>query len=370
MHPLEKTIIFTSSAFDFTSDLPNLDNFGNKLYGKDVAQYLQKKLFEQGFEAGVVEEDWGWAVSGELKNDFKFEIGIYNQTEDTEQQENSNCKWHLSIQAYTTKGILGFFEKLVPVEVPDILDISVKFAIAQLKPESLKEMVCELVSEYLTELQLKEIEKYMRLLIRTQHSREEAIEIATDALINDLPNPIIKCLEKANKEIHKRNSSTEQNGQECICFYASYIADLYEKELANCILEETTWPDITDCDRLKVAFEKLDKKGILVKENFACCLSCGNGEILDHIKEHHYGATFYHMQDTENAQDMEDGPTGIYLAYGRTGLSSPFSTKEIAEQIIEGIEAEGLKVEWDRNEKTRIFVHMQDWKRRLSNKFL
>src|SRR5688500_10767798 len=42
---------------------------------------------------------------------------------------------------------------------------------------------------------------------------------------------------------------------------------------------EATWPERTDCDRLDAAFAELEGIGIVCRQDFTCCSTCGGAEI-------------------------------------------------------------------------------------------
>jgi len=127
---------------------------------------------------------------------------------------------------------------------------------------------------------------------------------------------------------------------------------------------ERSWPARTDCDRLDDAFAALEAKGVISRQHFSCCGTCGSAEIWDEINAAHNagGATrgyaFYHMQDTESA--AEGG--GLYLNYGACEEGEE-AALGIAKEIVTQIEAEGLQVNWDGSFSKRIGVTL-DWKRR------
>jgi hypothetical protein len=79
------------------------------------------------------------------------------------------------------------------------------------------------------------------------------------------------------------------------------------------LAEQATWPAVTDCDRLDAAFAALEAAGIVCRQNFSCCGTCGAGEIWDEMAAagraglHVRGYVFYHVQDTESA--VEGGCT-------------------------------------------------------------
>jgi uncharacterized protein DUF6891 len=130
--------------------------------------------------------------------------------------------------------------------------------------------------------------------------------------------------------------------------------------------EQATWPVMTDCDRLDAAFAELERKGIVARQNFTCCQTCGHYEIGDEITvarragREVRGYTFYHMQDTESA--VEGG--GLYLAYGAVP-SVDGALVAVGREIVEALHRHGLESKWDGSGNARIFVVL-DWKRRRS----
>jgi len=89
---------------------------------------------------------------------------------------------------------------------------------------------------------------------------------------------------------------------------------------------------------LTVAFKSLRKKGYFAKQNFMCCLSCGNSAIPKDKKKKF---VFYHRQDAETLRQYGY----CYLAWGGNG-----------KEIVETLEAEGLKVVWNGDSLKRIKI--------------
>lgn len=160
---------------------------------------------------------------------------------------------------------------------------------------------------------------------------------------------------------------------------ADYLADDMDESLAKgearrllpemialLKLEEETWPAVTDCDRLDTAFAKLEEKGIISRQNFTCCGTCGSAEIWEEIAAARdsggptTGYAFYHMQDTESAVDGN----GLYLNYGAVEEGER-AALDIAHQIVAELEANGLKTDWDGSWNRRIAVEL-DWKKRMN----
>ena len=143
------------------------------------------------------------------------------------------------------------------------------------------------------------------------------------------------------------------------------IARLLGVEILARILAETaSWPEVTDCDRLDAAFEELQSAGIVARQNFSCCGTCGAAEIGDEIDAEVKkgtkvrGYAFFHMQDTESAVEGY----GLYLSYGSVteGEEAALGT---GEEIVDTLEKHGLKTEWDGTWENRIHLQL-DWKRR------
>ncbi len=63
------------------------------------------------------------------------------------------------------------------------------------------------------------------------------------------------------------------------------VPALVDEELAAHRKAELGWPAITDCDRLDAAFAALEDAGIVARQNFTCCGTCGSAEIWDEIGE-------------------------------------------------------------------------------------
>jgi hypothetical protein len=127
---------------------------------------------------------------------------------------------------------------------------------------------------------------------------------------------------------------------------------------------QADWPAVTDCDRLDWAFADLEKAGIVARQNFSCCGTCGVAEIDDEIKQRQkkggqlFGYAFYHVQDTENAVDGG----GLYLNYGATE-DGEAAALAIGKEIVKTLNEFELKTEWNGSWDTRILVRV-DWKRR------
>lgn len=145
----------------------------------------------------------------------------------------------------------------------------------------------------------------------------------------------------------------------------AHHAARYTREiLAELRAEALLWPAVTDNDRLDAAFGALEREGIVCRQNFSCCGSCGASEIWDEMAAAEEaggpvrGYAFFHVQDTEAA--VEGG--GLYLSYGAVA-GSPEATEAVGRAVCDALEAKGLDAVWDGTWDRRIFVPL-DWRRR------
>lgn len=131
--------------------------------------------------------------------------------------------------------------------------------------------------------------------------------------------------------------------------------------------EQATWPALTDYDRLKAALDTLETEGIVARENFTCCGTCGAAEIGAEIEDF-TGATgrpakgyvFFHQQDTESAVDGH----GLYFNYG-TAEEEWTEAKSLAigQRLFDALKSVGLTPDWDGTIDRRVAVSLT-WQRR------
>jgi len=132
MGALDKAISFKTERFDFTSDLPNEYNAGNRFYGRDAAAYFCEQLKGKGLTADFLDEDWGWLILGSADPSTQFELAIYNVNEHSEGGRPGAPEWGLWIRAFQRKKVLGFLPKKVEVSVPSAVEAGILEAIKQL----------------------------------------------------------------------------------------------------------------------------------------------------------------------------------------------------------------------------------------------
>jgi hypothetical protein len=128
---------------------------------------------------------------------------------------------------------------------------------------------------------------------------------------------------------------------------ASDVRALAFSEVETLRAAQATWIETTDNDRLERAFKALEDAGIVARENFTCCQTCGHAEIGDEIDAWRdagrsvRGYVFFHQQDTERATEGQ----GLMLAYGVA--SEGVEAIEIGSEIVRALDGAGLAVRWD-----------------------
>ncbi len=143
-------------------------------------------------------------------------------------------------------------------------------------------------------------------------------------------------------------------------------SQLVDAEISALNLEQETWPEVTDTDRLELAFQALLQKGIVPRHNFTCCGTCGVAEIGCEIEQEAKngnvikGYVFYHQQDTESAVDGY----GLYFNYGAVDENASDSDHiAIGEMLASVLQENGFEVNWDNSLNKRVGLNL-DWKRR------
>lgn len=144
------------------------------------------------------------------------------------------------------------------------------------------------------------------------------------------------------------------------------------------IEQQAQWTSEQTGTNLDRAFAELNEAGILARQNFTCCGTCGTAEIGGEMdgSRHWRGYVFFHQQDTETLVDSG-------YAYLNYGLFPPAdfdqeaysqlseADKEaayladleavIADDAVPRLEKHGLDVEWDGNIRTRILLRNAQW---------
>lgn len=155
----------------------------------------------------------------------------------------------------------------------------------------------------------------------------------------------------------------QPHGEDVLRDHARRILD---EETAVYHHEASGWPEVTDHDRLEQAFASLESQGVVCRQNFTCCGTCGVAEIGDEMQTARQsggtvrGYAFFHMQDTERA--VEGG--GLWLNYGAVE-GGEGAAVAVGRSIADAFGSVGLDVDWDGSLRKRIHVPLQ-WQRRLA----
>ena len=186
-----------------------------------------------------------------------------------------------------------------------------------------------------------DLKLWARIHVRSGYEPVEEIEEILLDLCNDFESPL----------------SERDRLYEIRSIVIQAIRDLREDQL--------TWPVLTDSDRLELAFDILEDNGIVARQNFTCCGTCGASEIVIEMEDYEVcgrparGYAFFHQQDTESA--VENG--NLYLSYGATNTSDEDVLLKIGQEVFRTLKSVGLDTHWDGQLDHRIGINMQ-WQRR------
>ena len=190
---------------------------------------------------------------------------------------------------------------------------------------------------------------------------------------NSLEETISKMREYIRREVAGGFSSADEICHIAVEIYSDkhdpsvlfpYARTLFQEMMDAQLREQANWEKTTDCDRLDQVFGDLESQGIISRQNYSCCGTCGSGEIWEEMValqsegKNVRGYTFYHEQDTQHAVDGE----GLYLNYGSIEENVPAQI-DIGYEIIRVLNQHDLATDWDGDLQNRIFVKL-NWRRR------
>ncbi len=147
---------------------------------------------------------------------------------------------------------------------------------------------------------------------------------------------------------------------------ADEVAAVIDAEFAQWEADKSTWPDITDCDRLNSVFDALNDRGVIALQNTGYTQGDGYDDFLEVYDDHPeptsvVGYCFYHGQDLERAVRGE----GLNLAFGPVDANDEETLgPQIGEMVREELNRAGFTVEWDGTFAKRIRVPYLVWQRR------
>ncbi|MER7112420.1 DUF6891 domain-containing protein [Streptomyces sp. NPDC000229] len=126
------------------------------------------------------------------------------------------------------------------------------------------------------------------------------------------------------------------------------------------LVEQAGWEGTTDPERISRAFAALEERGIVAREHFTCCRTCGTAEIGGEADEASRGFVYFHTQCTEGAAAGH----GLYLLYGGFDGSEE-TTAAVGREVVAALAEEGLTVDWNGSPERAIIVTGLDWRKRL-----
>jgi hypothetical protein len=144
------------------------------------------------------------------------------------------------------------------------------------------------------------------------------------------------------------------------------VAAAIDAEIAKWESEKSTWPHVTDCDRLDSVFDALNDRGIIALQNAGYTQGDGYDDFLDMYDAHPdrasvLGYCFYHGQDLERAVRGE----GLNLAFGPVDASHEETLgPKVGDVIREEFERAGFTVDWDGTFSKRIRIPDLVWQKR------
>ncbi|MEJ3745597.1 hypothetical protein WEI85_20185 [Actinomycetes bacterium KLBMP 9797] len=125
------------------------------------------------------------------------------------------------------------------------------------------------------------------------------------------------------------------------------------------VRQQAQWAGQEVRTNLDLAFDDLNAAGIVARQDFTCCGTCGAAEIEDEADDsrHWRGYVFYHQQDTPGLADEGS----VYLSYGVFPPDSMDVREFVNTEVVPRLTARGLDVEWNTDLGTRILVRGAQW---------
>jgi len=125
--------------------------------------------------------------------------------------------------------------------------------------------------------------------------------------------------------------------------------------------------------KLNQAFKLLRKQGLIARQSFGCCGSCGSYEIATKMEEMHdlgkpvTGYVFFNQQNASAYKsDGWKSPDGIlYLSYADSSTNKypnkiTRTGEEIGKMIMIALHEVGLSAEWDGNTDSCVIVKLAE----------
>ncbi|MFJ6702803.1 MULTISPECIES: DUF6891 domain-containing protein [unclassified Streptomyces] len=143
---------------------------------------------------------------------------------------------------------------------------------------------------------------------------------------------------------------------------AAQARELVERLWVARVAEQRAWTGPTDPERLSRAFTALEREGVVAREDFTCCRSCGTAEIGAEAEDAGgaRGFVFFHRQSTRSAAEGH----GLSLHYGGFDGSAE-TTAAVGREVTAALTAAGLSAVWDGDPAKAIELTSLTWHKRL-----
>lgn len=144
------------------------------------------------------------------------------------------------------------------------------------------------------------------------------------------------------------------------------VAKAIDAELLKWWNEKQEYPEVTDCDRLDIAFDAMNERGVIAMQLVGYTQSDGYDEFQSQYASHAnkssvLGYCFYDGQDFECV--ARGG--GLNLAFGPVDPSNEETQGvDVGNIVREEIKKAGLGVDWDGKFTTRLSIPKFKWQRR------
>ncbi|MFO0676551.1 MAG: hypothetical protein U0169_08455 [Polyangiaceae bacterium] len=139
----------------------------------------------------------------------------------------------------------------------------------------------------------------------------------------------------------------------------SHTEKFLEKEQSR----EATWSEATINDRITSAFEELNRRGVLAREDVGLTIQDGWGYMGAAAESSHRGAVFFHREDVIDAV----GGRGLLLAFGALNVQpseDDAASAALASEVLLVLQTNGIACSWNGSLTERIRVAPFEWRRR------
>lgn len=127
--------------------------------------------------------------------------------------------------------------------------------------------------------------------------------------------------------------------------------------------DECAWPSTTDTDLLQAAFQELESRNIICRENYSCCTNCARFELACEVNPSMRGYVWFHEQHLRAASVWE---APLTLVCGPVNWDAP-DANGIGAEVRQVLELAGLQVKESLVSATPVKildVHMV-WRKRM-----